>query len=121
MRFRACQRKVEIDFSAAASSPSRGEIHSESPANPWFARLRTASTLVFLISMMPYAQAADLDQPNGAPRAIPGAPRVSGIDTRACRVIPQPQRDLSGNYSWYQPMMICQSRGIYADTFYPPY
>jgi hypothetical protein len=37
-----------------------------------------------------------------------------------CRRIPQPQFDLWGQVATYVPTWVCVSRGLYADTFYPP-
>jgi hypothetical protein len=67
--------------------------------------------------------AADYNGNFAPPRVVPGVngPDFGAINTEGCRIVPQPQRNLSGDYSFYKPIMICMSRGVYADTFYPPY
>src|ERR1700678_3993732 len=39
---------------------------------------------------------------------------------RGCRLIPHPQLDLGGQVVPYVPTWFCASRGLSADTFYPP-
>ena len=63
------------------------------------------------------ATAADLDGKKPQARQDALAEFVARHD---CRRIPQPQTDLWGQVVTYLPTWVCQSRGLYADTFDPP-
>jgi hypothetical protein len=100
-------------------------------ARVWCSRL----VVVALFSCIaPLAAAADLDvlpPPDAPAHVIRGVgPRpfnaspsyalpFSAIDPR-CRLVPQPETNLFGTVTRYRPMLVCLSRGIYADTL-PPY
>ncbi len=64
------------------------------------------------------AKAADLLGP--APQAFQQDAGDLVPPQRNCRLIPQPQLDLYGQVNSYVPTWVCASRGLYADTFYPP-
>jgi len=53
------------------------------------------------------------------PQVIEGeGPEVTagyGIDPR-CRIIPSPQMTLVGDVYSFRPIVVCQSRGLYADS-----
>lgn len=73
------------------------------------------------------ARAADLDRPAlpPSPQRQPGpwAYQDEGAFIPAhhgCRLVPQPQLNLFGDTTSFQPMWVCVSRGLYADTFPPP-
>lgn len=59
------------------------------------------------------AQGADLGRrgPFPGPAFAPLGPR--------CRVVPQPQFNLYNDVTWYRPIRVCWSRGVFADTFWP--
>jgi hypothetical protein len=68
--------------------------------------------------------AADLDQPWAPPKRQRAElyPQDHGEFIPAhhgCRLIPEPQLNMWGEVTLYQPTWICTSRGLYADTFPP--
>jgi hypothetical protein len=65
------------------------------------------------------AKAADLLGP-APPQAFQEGNGEFVPAQRACRLVPHPQLDLWGQVTSYVPTWVCASRGIYADTFYPP-
>jgi len=65
------------------------------------------------------ATAADLGS-KGPPPLASQEDNGEFLAHHGCRRIPQPQFDLWGQVVTYLPTWICVSRGVYADTFYPP-
>jgi len=76
--------------------------------------------LVFLVLLAgTAAQAADIGR--YGPAQEPTAPYPKGFAGIApfCKVVPQPQFNLYNDVTWYRPIWVCRSRGVYTDTFWP--
>ncbi len=65
------------------------------------------------------AEAADLGRsgPGYGPGPGPGPGPYAGAI--GCRLVPQPQFNLYNDVTWYRPIWVCPTRGVYRDTLWP--
>jgi len=79
-------------------------------------RQKLVLSLSFSLIVFGNAFAADLDYPPRVSREAPHD-RLAAAPNPWCRIVPGPHHDLVGDTNSFQPMAVCYSAGVLADSY----